>query len=123
MRLRYVPKEAQRALFKILKELPYARPEEWDEGTPTILGQELIATRQHLTDATIELAIIRSSLLWALLRFLASRLDSAFPAHTARGEFRETVIASVCMIRDQGWHSFFRRAISKIRRRELTIRP
>lgn len=122
MRLRYAPKEVQRALFKILKELSHARPEEWDEGTPTVLRQELIATRQQLTDATIELAIIRSSLLWAILRFLAPRLDSIFPAHTVRGEFRETVIASLQMIRDQGWKSFFRKAIRKIRRREFTIR-
>jgi len=122
MRLRYAPKEVQRALFKILKELSHVRPEEWDEGTPAIIRQELIATRQQLTDATSELAIIRSSLSWGLLRSLASHIDSAFPAHTARGEFRETVTASLQMIRDQGWRSFFRHAVRKIRRREFTIR-
>jgi len=68
-----------------------------------------------------EISVIRSSLGYRFMRFYASVIDRMFPEGTRRGEFRKIVTASLHIIVEEGFESFRRQAIEKIRRREFRI--
>jgi len=68
-----------------------------------------------------EISIIRSSLGYRFMRFYASVIDRMFPDGTRRGEFKKIVKASLHIIIEQGFGSFRKQAMEKIRRREFRI--
>jgi len=79
---------------------------------------ELESEKQRLQS---EISIIRGSLGYRFMRFYASLIDRMFPNGTRRGEFRKIVTASLHIIVEQGFGSFSRQAMEKIRRREFRI--
>lgn len=129
VRLRYDPKKVERMLSRILRKLSDITYEGFAEDVGLIqkeqldtVHEELVRTRQELANVIAELTAIRGSLIYRALRSLASHIDSAFPEGTWRGEFRKTLTASVRIILDEGWKSFWRQAAEKIRKGEFYIR-
>jgi GT2 family glycosyltransferase len=119
---RYGQKKVERMLSRILRRLSYARYEGLrGETSPTLL-QELTRTRQELASTKAELETIRRSHIFSILRYLTNHIDAAFPEGTTRGRFRKTAIASLSILRNEGWRSFLWYAKTKIRRGEFTVR-
>jgi len=79
---------------------------------------ELESERQRLQN---EISVIRSSLGYRFMRFYASVINRMFPDGTRRGEFRNIVTASLHIIVEQGFGSFRKQAMEKIRRREFRL--
>jgi GT2 family glycosyltransferase len=119
---RYGPKKVERMLSRILRRLSYGRHEgSREDGSPG-LYQELSRTRQELANTKAELESIRRSHIFSILRFLANQVDAIFPEGTTRGRFRKTAIASLSIMRVEGWRNFLRYAKEKIGRGEFTVR-
>jgi len=117
---RYGQKKVERMLSRILRRLSYPGYDDHRGEASQDLLQELVRTRQELASTKAELETIRRSHIFSILRFLTKHVDAAFPEGTARGRFRETVIASLSIVRSEGWRNLLY-AKMKTRKGELTV--
>ncbi len=70
-----------------------------------------------------EIAAIKTSIGFRLMRFYGSPIDRSFPDRTKRGDFKNIIKESVRLASTQGIRTLFRLASEKIGRREFRITP
>jgi len=84
------------------------------------LGRRLSLSDQ-LDRARAELAIIKDSFGYSLMRFYTRVLHGLMPDGTRRGELRKIIVASVRVARKEGIRSLYKQAWEKIKKREFYI--